>query len=102
MYAHWNAGTANVTVVYWRENVTDDKSVWKDETGETKSYEYYSQANYTATVGTEFAFSEEIILDLGRGYTTNTIKSDASVRVQPDGSSVLNVYIDRWCLVAKV
>ena len=95
LYAHWNAGTANVTVVYWRENVTDDKSVWKDETGETKSYEYYSQANYTATVGKEFAFSEEIILDLGRGYTTNTIKSDASVRVQPDGSSVLNVYIDR-------
>ena len=95
LYAHWNAGTANVTVVYWREKVTDDKSVWEDTTGTTKSYEYYSQANYTATVGTEFAFSEEIILDLGRGYTTNTIKSDASVRVQPDGSSVLNVYIDR-------
>ena len=95
LYAHWNAGTANVTVVYWRENVTDDKSVWEDTTGKTKSYEYYSQANYTATVGTEFAFSENIILDLGRGYTTNTIKSDASVEVQPDGSSVLNVYIDR-------
>ena len=95
LYAHWNAGTANVTVVYWREKVTDDKSVWEDTTGTTKSYEYYSQANYTATVGKEFAFSEDIILDLGRGYTTNTIKSDASVRVQPDGSSVLNVYIDR-------
>ena len=95
LYAHWNAGTANVTVVYWRENVTDDKSVWEDTTGKTKSYEYYSQANYTATVGKEFAFSEDIILDLGRGFTTNTIKSDASVKVQPDGSSVLNVYIDR-------
>ena len=95
LYAHWNAGTANVTVVYWRENVTDDKSVWEDTTGKTKSYEYYSQANYTATVGTEFAFSKDIILDLGRGFTTNTIKSDASVKVQPDGSSVLNVYIDR-------
>ena len=95
LYAHWNAGTANVTVVYWRENATDDKSVWEDTTGKTKSYEYYSQANYTATVGTEFAFSKDIILDLGRGYTTNTIKSDASVKVQPDGSSVLNVYIDR-------
>ena len=95
LYAHWNAGTANVTVVYWRENATDDKSVWEDTTGKTKSYEYYSQANYTATVGTEFAFSKDIILDLGRGFTTNTIKSDASVKVQPDGSSVLNVYIDR-------
>ena len=95
LYAHWNAGTANVTVVYWRENVTDNKSVWEDTTGKTKSYEYYSQANYTATVGTEFAFSKDIILDLGRGFTTNTIKSDASVKVQPDGSSVLNVYIDR-------
>ena len=95
LYAHWNAGTANVTVVYWREKVTDNKSVWEDTTGTTKSYEYYSQANYTATVGKEFAFSEDIILDLGRGFTTNTIKSDASVKVQPDGSSVLNVYIDR-------
>ena len=88
LYAHWNAGTANVTVIRWLQSVTDDKNY----TDAQKNYEYGGQENIIRDVNSvvySSAFNDMT------GFSVNSAKSDRSVIVKEDGTAVLNVYYDR-------
>lgn len=89
LYAHWNAGTANYTIVYWEQLVTDAK----DATDINKNYEYGGQKNKTAQV-TSVQYPGTVAT-IPTGFHINESKSDTSVTVLADGTAVLNVYLDR-------
>jgi LPXTG-motif cell wall-anchored protein/uncharacterized repeat protein (TIGR02543 family) len=88
LYAHWNAGTANVTIIQWLQLVTDSK----DYNDAQKNYEYGGQVNVIRDVNT-LVYSTEF--DDMTGFMVNYAKSDESTVVLPDGTSALNVYYDR-------
>lgn len=88
LYAHWNAGTANVTIIRWLQAVTDSK----DYTNAQKTYEYGGQENIIRDVNTVVyanAFNDV------NGFSINSAKSDRSVIVKEDGTAELNIYYDR-------
>lgn len=89
LYAHWNAGTANYTIVYWQQLVTDDKNA----TDANKKYEYGGQENRTARVTTTVTPGQ--VATVPTGFHINTSKSDTSTTILADGTAQLNVYLDR-------
>jgi uncharacterized repeat protein (TIGR02543 family) len=107
LYAHWNRGTANYTIIYWQQLVTDDKNY----TDAQKNYEYGGQKNVIGTVNEEVTVGdayeslksvtiineegETEVVDKTLGYEYNRVKSDEGVIVKADGTSVINVYHDR-------
>ena len=76
--AHWQAGTAPYTVIYWQENADDDKYSFKE--AETKN----------GTPDTEAKASTKSY----EGFTLNTEKSETKT-IAGDGSTILNVYYKR-------
>lgn len=107
LYAHWNAGKANYTIIYWIQQVTDDKNY----TDAQKNYEYGGQKNVqgdvnsTVTAGDAFEQLKAVsvvkedgtteIQDKTIGFEYNASKSDQSIVVEADGSSTINIYLDR-------
>lgn len=89
LYAHWNAGTANYTIVYWRQLVTDNKNA----SNANKHYEYAGQENKIGQVTR--SVTPGTVVNVPVGYQINTAKSDSSTTVLADGTAVLNVYLDR-------
>ncbi len=105
LYAHWNAGTANVTVVKWQQVVTDNKNAatptkeqmsaegYAANTG-LKHYEYAGQQNLNETVNSILRNNDgDIVIPVGFGL--NGTLSDSQVVVMDDGTAVLNLYFDR-------
>ena len=87
LYAHWDAGTANYTVIYWEQLVTDSKTA----TDNDKHYEYAGQENFVGQVtSTVYASSYQ-----KEHFVINSKKSDKSVVILDDGTAVLNIYYDR-------
>lgn len=107
LYAHWNAGTAHVTVIKWLQVVTDNKNAtnpskeqiqkneasYKNDTT-LKHYEYGGQENVTKTVN-GLLQNTDISITGRTGFSVNTTLSDANVVVKDDGTAVLNLYYDR-------
>ncbi|MBE6010084.1 MAG: hypothetical protein E7236_05470 [Lachnospiraceae bacterium] len=93
IYAQWTAGEATYNVVYWKQNVSDDKNASK------KTYSFDSQETKTATVGTKVNVSSFSKAD--EGFSFNAGKSDTQVTVNADGTTVLNVYFDRKLITMR-
>ena len=115
LYAHWNAGNANYTIIYWRQLVTDDKNATDgtmpnrsdyateeayqealaayNANSSYKHYEYAGQENKTARVTSTVTPGANATAPVG--YQINNAKSTVQATVAADGSTVLNVYLDR-------
>ena len=103
LYANWNVGQAQYSVIIWQQQVTDDKSA----TGNNRHWDYVTSYTGSATIGSTFNYSNirysgnNIVSSGGAlisslSYTGFTLDhNDASVTVAADGSSVLNVYYRR-------
>ena len=89
LYGYWQPANANYTVVYWQQNVNDDKT-WGDD---QKTYEFYAQKNMSGLVGS--TVTAQGSTESFTGFTLNRAKSDQSVTVTADGKAVLNLYYDR-------
>lgn len=93
LYAKWTENAeASYTVLFWTQNVNDDKSTVINDSGQT--YDYKSSVSRRGSVGD---FVSPTTADQAMGYVGfhyNATKSTA-VSVGSDGSTVLNVYYDR-------
>ena len=98
LYGHWKPGSTTYVVVYWKQNVNNDKNATQ------KTYDYAGQSEplpadtgsvptATSTQRTPdvgFAYSREELIDVDdEGNVT------VSSGIKADGSSILNVYFDR-------
>lgn len=87
LYAVWANADTTYTVIFWKQKVTDDKNA------STKTYDYAGQETVEATSGsTVYASDYE---NQYTGFTVDADKSDTSITVKADGSSVINIYFDR-------
>ena len=89
LYAHWNMGTADYTVVFWLQKATDAANLPNDQ----KEYDFYDsvqrQAATESTVSVTTADQRKSIAN----FTYS--RCDAATTVKGNGSTVLNVYYDR-------
>ena len=101
LYAHWTAAEATYTVQFWKQNISDDKNA------ANKTYSFAAQETRKATAGTTVSPTNE---DKGKvasepenykGFVYNNDKTDSSITVNADGTSVLNVYYDRQLITFK-
>ncbi len=91
LYAQWQPGQSYYTIKYWLENPNPDEkpALWLYRTREAQ---VGSQINFdTAT----HALTQADLHGAINGVTLNTDKTDQSLTVKADGSSVLNVYYTR-------
>ena len=107
LYGHWTGKIVNYTVVYWQQQVTDNKDASNDEVidGEPysnlkKHYEFADyevrQAQAKTTVSTTAADRQMNTSGEGEwGFYEFNAAKDRSIVVGKDGNSVLNVYYDR-------
>ena len=87
LYAVWENADTTYTVIFWKQKVTDDKNA------SNKTYDYAGQETVEARSGsTVYASAYE---NQYTGFTVDADKSDTSITVKADGSSVINIYFDR-------
>ncbi|MBO7653340.1 MAG: InlB B-repeat-containing protein, partial [Kiritimatiellae bacterium] len=91
LYAQWNPLPVYYYVIYWQQSASD-----------TSKYNYMGSdrrsANTGDTVNTTTADTTKggtAGSEFGYYFTYNATKSDTSVEVKPDGTTMLNVYYDR-------
>lgn len=100
LYAYWKKSGTTYTVMYWRQQLSDDKNLTDDE----KHYDYAGQRTGTAIVGSTVTlttadqnmevqrYNDEYLKYVGFHYA----KDDAATKtVNANGSTVINVYYDR-------
>ena len=104
LYGHWKGGNTTYVVVYWKQNVNDDKAAT------TKTYDYAGQTEpITATTGSVptpttaqqkadfgFKYARSELVDVDDEGNTST-----STGIKANGSSILNVYFDRKLIYLK-
>ena len=95
LYAQWEPSPQNYYVVFWRQLASDEVGLSDDE----KSYEYIRTSTRNSVTGATVSI-ESADRNLSTGdfayCTFNADKSDtASVTVNADGTTTLNVYYDR-------
>ena len=78
--ARWTTTDTTYTVVYWTENANDD------------NYSYNSSKTVSAQSGTLASGSDDLDIE---HFTYNAEKTDQSIIVEGDGSTVVNVYYKR-------
>lgn len=95
LVAHWHVAPTNYTVVYWQQDVNDDKYA----NDANKSYNFVSSKTMTAYPG-DYVSADNT--DKRLNTTNNMYKHfhyntarDYSVQVKADGTTVVNVYYDR-------
>jgi pilin isopeptide linkage protein/uncharacterized repeat protein (TIGR01451 family)/uncharacterized repeat protein (TIGR02543 family) len=94
LYAVWKPTTANYTVIFWKQSVTDDK----DAADADKTYEYAGSETRSGTTGSDASATSsdkaKSSINNGVGFhfnSTNTV----DVQIKGDGSTILNIYYDR-------
>lgn len=98
LYAVWAPAEVNYTVVFWKQRVTDDKQAGNDD--KTYDITHVLENSRTALTGSSVGpGAEDINLtntnpDEYKYFHYNEEKS-VHVTVEPDGSTVLNIYYDR-------
>ncbi|MBB5182711.1 InlB B-repeat-containing protein [Catenisphaera adipataccumulans] len=94
LYAVWEPATANYTVIFWKQSVTDDK----DAADADKTYEYYASETRTGTTESDASPTasdkSKSNINNGDGFHYNSTNSE-SVQIKGDGSTILNIYYDR-------
>lgn len=91
LYAGWEPAMTQYTVIFWTQQLTDDKDAGDDE----KSYDYDSSEIRTALTGSTVSITQEDTRrSTSAGWIYNAQKQTTEV-VKGDGSTVLNVYYDR-------
>ena len=89
LYAHWNMGQANYTVVFWLQKATDAANLSNDQ----KEYDFYDSVQRQATTESSVSVTTA---DRGKSIANFTYsRCDAATTVKGNGSTVLNVYYDR-------
>ena len=105
LYANWNVGQAQFSVVIWQQQVTDNKTA----TGNNRHWDYYTSYTGHAAIGTTVTYGSTLrysgsTVTIGNSgsrldqltYTGFTRDSyDSSITVAADGSATLNVYYRR-------
>ena len=89
LYAYWTPSDTTYTVVFWKQDVNNDKNLPENQ----KTFLFAEQITVDATtnqVVTPGNFQNRYV-----GFYLNTDKSDSSITVKADGSSILNVYFNR-------
>jgi len=104
LYAYWTPAQTTYTVVFWGQNITDSKNA----TNAQKTYSFIGQETKTANSGSTVNASNyskykstDGKIDFSFGYDLNTTKSDTSIVVKADGTSVINIYQDRQLIYMK-
>ena len=95
LYAYWTPADTTYTVVFWQQNVTDNKNA----TNAQKTYSFAEQITETGTTGTTVYAANYS----GRytGFSLNTSRSQTSVVVKSDGTSIINIYFDRKLITMR-
>ena len=101
--AYWKKANTTYTVMYWRQQLADDKSL----EGDAKHYDYAGQRTGTATVDSTVTLTtaDQNMNDSRYNGTDDDYKKyigfsyaksdEAGKTVNADGSTVINVYYDR-------
>ncbi len=107
LYGHWKPGNTTYVVVYWKQQVGNDKDA--DESA--KTYDYAGQTSpITAATGSKpTPTTAHQAADTGFEYARYTLmdtKDDGSAPVasnglKADGSTILNVYFDRKTITMR-
>lgn len=106
LYGHWKPGTTSYVVVYWKQQVGNDKNA----TDAQKTYDYAGQTDpiNAQTGSVPQPSSQQQAADVGFQYSRAElvdVKDDgttvASTGIKADGSSVLNVYFDRITITMR-
>ena len=95
--ADWLAANTNYTVIFWRQNASDEVDAVDNPSGTQtgKTYSYDGSSTRQAQTGSTVSTTNTDRTDFGDGFKYNSSKSDTSKVVAADGSTVLNVYYDR-------
>ncbi|MGI6122335.1 MAG: InlB B-repeat-containing protein, partial [Saccharofermentanales bacterium] len=91
LYAVWTAkSNTNYTVVFWKQSVNDNKNATNDE----KTYDFAESEVRMAASGATVSPTTADGNKNYQGFHYNAAKSVA-VKVEGDGTTILNVYYDR-------
>ena len=90
LYAKWNPGTANYTVIHWWENADDNEySYHRSETKSGITGDYTKATGTDTQVTGKTLFGNEVAENV---FTANTIEQQV---IKGDGSTIVNVYYAR-------
>lgn len=90
LYAKWNPGTANYTVIHWWENADDNEySYHRSETESGITGDYTKATGTDTQVTGKTLFGNEVAENV---FTANTIEQQV---IKGDGSTIVNVYYTR-------
>ena len=93
LYAKWIPGSANYTVIIWKQKVTDDKGAADD----AKTYDFEASEQLSGTTGQTLNasdFTSYTTHDYTGFHYSNRIVIEPET-VKADGTTVVNVYYDR-------
>ncbi|EFR43704.1 InlB B-repeat-containing protein [Streptococcus pseudoporcinus] len=92
LYAHWTPAQTTYTINYWQQSAGDSKTASDAQ----KTYEYAGQMTKTGLSNSMATItSADITAKLPKGFKVNNTKTQTTVLVKDDGSSVVNVFYDR-------
>ncbi|SUN09355.1 PI-2b ancillary protein 1 [Streptococcus agalactiae] len=98
LYAHWSPAQTTYTINYWQQSATDNKNA----TDAQKTYEYAGQVTRSGLSLSNQTLTQQDINDkLPTGFKVNNTRTETSVMIKDDGSSVVNVYYDRKLITIK-
>lgn len=103
LYAYWESGYTTYTVIFWKQEIEDDKNA----SAEARTYDYAEQEIREAKIGAVVNLTGEDKSKGGTGdyygfhHRTDVDKDSHDVTVSSSGSSVLNVYYDRDLVIMK-
>ena len=88
--AKWKSNTtANYTVIYWQEKIPTDWTNTTDSTDYADGYDYKESVVRSGNVDANATYAEKSYAGFHRAH------ADTNVVIEPDGSTVLNVYYAR-------
>lgn len=92
LYAHWTPAQTTYTINYWQQSASDSKNA----TDAQKTYEYAGQMTKAGLSNSIATLADaDITAKLPKGFKVNNTKTQTTVLIKDDGSSVVNVYYDR-------
>lgn len=90
--ATWTPGNAKVLVIYWKQRVTDDVNAGNSQ----KSYDYWMSSDKTAKTDSAVGASDYANgIKIPTGFKYNATNSTSNIKVNADGSTIVNVKYDR-------
>lgn len=98
LYASWIPAQTSYTVVYWQQSANDSQNAPDSQ----KTYDYLGQETRAGTTGSlVYTTAYDRVTKVPNGFQLNNRRTEYSKVVQPDGSTVLNVYYDRKLITMR-